>query len=197
VLLLTLRGTPFLYAGEELGLQDVDVPATESVDPPAHRFTSPDFSWWDRSRCRTPIPWRPGAGAGFTTGRPWLRLNPDSDVRNVAVQLEHPGSVLNTYRRLIDIRASSPALQTGTLRLLPDAAEGVVAYVRVVVVLNPSRTAATWAPSAGLPDTTWRVVLRTGGPAAAAASGADAAEVTTGMTLELEPDEGIVLVRTG
>jgi len=132
-----------------------------------------------------------------------LRLNPDSDVRNVAVQLEHPGSVLNTYRRLIDLRASSPALQTGTLRLLPDAAEGVVAYVRergdesVVVVLNPSRTAATWSSSAGLPDTTWRVVLRTGGPAAAAASGADAAEVTTGTTLELEPDEGIVLVRTG
>jgi alpha-glucosidase len=203
VLLLTLRGTPFLYAGEELGLQDVDVPATESVDPPAHRFTSPDFSWWDRSRCRTPIPWRPGSGAGFTTGRPWLRLNPDADARNVAVELEDPGSVLNTYRRLIALRASSPALQTGTLRLLPDTADGVVAYIRergdasVVVALNPSRAANTWAPSAGVPDTTWRIALRTGERGDAANSGADAAEVSTGTALELEPDEGIVLVRTG
>jgi len=203
VLLLTLRGTPFLYAGEELGLQDVDVPPTESVDPPAHRFTSPDFSWWDRSRCRTPIPWRPGSGAGFTTGRPWLRLNPDADARNVAVQLEDPGSVLNTYRRLIALRASSPALQTGTLRLLPDSADGVVAYIReygdasVVVGLNPSRAAKTWAPSAGVPDTTWRVALRTSERGDAATSGADAAEVTTGTALELEPDEGVVLVRTG
>jgi glycosidase len=121
----------------------------------------------------------------------------------VAVQLEDPGSVLNTYRRLIALRAASPALQTGTLRLLPDAAEGVVAYVReradasVVVALNPSRTARTWAPSAGVLDTTWRIALRTGERGAAAASPADAAEVTTGTTLELEPDEGIVLERTG
>jgi glycosidase len=203
VLLLTLRGTPFIYAGEELGLQDVEVPAAESVDPPAHRFEAPDFSWWDRSGCRTPIPWRPGPGAGFTTGRPWLRLNPDADARNVAVQLEDPGSVLNTYRRLLALRASSPALQTGTLRLLPDTGAGVVAYVRetgdasVVVALNPNRTARAWAQSAGPPDTTWRVAVRTGGLGAAVGSAADGAEVTTGTMLELEPDEGIVLVRTG
>ena len=73
VLLLTVRGTPFLYYGEELGMGDVDIPPDESVDPPAKRV-GPDFAWWDRSRCRTPMPWAPGPGAGFTTGRPWLRL---------------------------------------------------------------------------------------------------------------------------
>ena len=79
----------------------------------------------------------------------------------------------------------------------------MVAYIReygdasVVVGLNPSRAAKTWAPSAGVPDTTWRVALRTGERGDAATSGADAAEVTTGTALELEPDEGVVLVRTG
>ena len=203
VLLLTLRGTPFVYAGEELGLQDVDVPAAESVDPPAHRFTSPDFSWWDRSRCRTPIPWQPGPGAGFTTGRPWLRLNADADARNVAVQLEDPGSVLNTYRRLLALRASSAALQTGTLRLLPDTDDGVVAYVRetgneaVIVALNPNRAGRTWARPEGPSDSTWRIALRTGAARAGLGPAAEGAAAAVGTAIELEPDEGIVLVRTG
>ncbi len=118
VLLLTLRGTPFLYYGEELGLGDVDVPAIESVDPPAAR-AGPDFSWWDRSRSRTPMPWRPGPGAGFTSGRPWLRLGPDAATRNVSVQAGTPGSTLSVYRRLIALRAASPALQLGTLGARP------------------------------------------------------------------------------
>ena len=95
VLLLTLRGTPFLYYGEELGMGDVDIPPDESVDPPATRV-GPDFPWWDRSRCRTPMPWTPGAGAGFTTGRPWLRLSAATRAtRNVEVQRTDPGSVLS------------------------------------------------------------------------------------------------------
>jgi hypothetical protein len=93
VLLLTLRGTPFLYYGEELGMGDVDIPAEESVDPPATRF-GPDSGWWDRSQCRTPMPWSPGPGAGFTPGRPWLRLG-----RHDTATSDQPRSVtLSTYR---------------------------------------------------------------------------------------------------
>ena len=77
VLSLTMRGTPFLYYGEEIGMGDVAVPAAESVDPAA-RHVSADFHWWDRSQSRTPMPWTAGHGAGFTTGRPWLRLGPDA-----------------------------------------------------------------------------------------------------------------------
>ena len=119
VLLLTLRGTPFLYYGEELGMRDVDIPPDESVDPPA-AVVAPDFQWWDRSRCRTPMPWSPGPGAGFTTGRPWLRLGPDTETRNVRTQAQDPDSVLSLYRRLIALRAATPALQVGSLELVPD-----------------------------------------------------------------------------
>ena len=88
-MLLTLRGTPFLYYGEEIGMGDVAIPPEESVDPPARR-ASPDFPWWDRSQARTPMPWTGGPGAGFTTGRPWQRIAPDAVTRNVAAQLADP-----------------------------------------------------------------------------------------------------------
>ena len=195
VLLLTLRGTPFVYYGEELGLGDVDVPAIESVDPPAAR-AGPDFTWWDRSRSRTPMPWTTGPGAGFTTGRPWLRLGPDAASRNVAVQAGTPGSTLSLYRRLIALRASSPALQVGSLEL--DPADGdVVAYVReaagqhLLVVLNLGRGPAAW-PLAGRPGgDRWRILLTT------AAGSQDETEREAAPVLEIGPDEAVILERLG
>ena len=128
VLLLTLRGTPFLYYGEELGMSDVDVPLDESVDPPVH---NPDMQdWRDRSRGRTPMPWTGGPGAGFTTGRPWLRLGPDTETRNVAAQAADPDSVLATYRRLLAARTEIPVLTTGALRRLDPSDPGILAYQR-------------------------------------------------------------------
>jgi alpha-glucosidase len=203
VLLMTLRGTPFLYYGEELGLQDVEIPANESVDPPAHRFTSADFSWWDRSRCRTPMPWRPGPNAGFTTGQPWLRLNADADTRNVAVALADPDSVLNTVRRLIALRASSPALQAGVLRLMPDTGDEVVAYVReagdhaALVAVDVSRSAGSWAIPAEAGPGPWRVALRTHDGGSDGTAHGSPTELRPGNVLELAADEGVVLVRTG
>ena len=82
VLSLTVRGTPFLYYGEELGLGDVDVPPDERIDLAATR-TEPGTTWWERSPCRTPMPWTGEAGGGFTTGVPWLRLGEDTATRNV------------------------------------------------------------------------------------------------------------------
>jgi alpha-glucosidase len=194
LLLLTLRGTPFLYYGEELGLGDVDIPPNESLDPPAARV-GPDFEWRDRSRCRTPMPWTSGPGAGFTTGRPWLRLGPDADTRNVAAQWRDPGSVLAFYRRLIALRAATPALQVGSLRLPPATAGDVVAYTReaagqvILIALNLSRAAVTWPAPAVSSGAGWRPLLSTMDPKP------PDTVLDDGATTVLEPDEGLILER--
>jgi alpha-glucosidase len=194
VLLLTLRGTPFLYYGEEIGLGDVDIPPEESVDPPAKR-TFADFVWWDRSRCRTPMPWSGGPGAGFTSGRPWLRLGPDTDTRNVAAQLADPGSVLVLYRRLIALRAATPALQVGDLGLQPTTEPDVVAYTRdadgqcILVVLNLGPAGLTWRLPEAPDGVGWRLILTT------STSRSPDAVLVGGSLAILEADEGLILER--
>ena len=149
---LTVRGTPFLYYGEELGMGDVDVPPEESIDEPA-RHVSPDFPWWDRSHCRTPMPWTPEPGAGFTTGTPWLRFGPDVETRNVAAQGADPDSVLAAYRRILAVRRTLPALQVGALRL-----------ALVVFLILPLLPDASVGPFGGVnPRRIWFVVVVTGG----------------------------------
>ena len=116
VLLLTLRGTPFLYMGEELGLEDALVPPERAVDPGG------------RDGCRAPIPWRSQASHGWR-GEPWLPFPPDAAARSVEAQRGDPASVLHLYRRLLRARRASPALADGTQELLPTP-EGVLAWRR-------------------------------------------------------------------
>ena len=166
VVLLTIRGTPFLYYGEELGLRDVAIPVDEIIDPPARRaLVDPDFEWWNRDQCRSPMPWTAEPGHGFTTGRPWLRFGDDAAERNVAAQLDDEGSVLSTYRRLIALRRSSEALRSGTLRLAATGTPDVLAWhrdapaERLLVVVNfageprsatlPSEAGDTYRPIGG------------------------------------------------
>jgi alpha-glucosidase len=118
VVLLTLRGTPFLYAGEELGLEDADVAAAESVDPGG------------RDGCRAPIPWNAGPGHGWPGKAPWLPWPPEPDVNNVDMQRADPASILHLYRRLLGARRASPALHAGEWRLLDSPSE-VLAYERL------------------------------------------------------------------
>ena len=107
MLLLTLRGTPFLFQGDELGLQDVEVPP--------HRVVDVD----GRDPVRSPIPWDPpsaaGPGAGFTTGDPWLPITPDAEHLAASVQAEDPGSMLSLYRSLLALRRRTAALTRGRL----------------------------------------------------------------------------------
>jgi alpha-glucosidase len=112
VLLLTLRGTPFLYAGEEFGLEDAQIPPDRVVDPGG------------RDGCRAPIPWTDQAPYGWATADAWLPWPPLPDPK------ERAGFV-DLYRSLIDARRNSPALQLGSLELL-DAPAGVLAYRRVL-----------------------------------------------------------------
>jgi alpha-glucosidase len=115
--LLTLRGTPFLYAGEELGLEDADVPPERAVDPGG------------RDGCRAPIPWTAAADHGWPT-EPWLPWPPEPAARSVEAQRADPGSMLHFCRAALELRRSSPALRLGTLRLLDDTPDGVLAYER-------------------------------------------------------------------
>ncbi|HEX5148078.1 MAG TPA: alpha-glucosidase [Candidatus Limnocylindrales bacterium] len=143
VILLTLRGTPFLYYGEELGLGDIAVRREEAIDPPARR-ASLFFPWWNRDGCRSPMPWTGEPNAGFTSPgvRTWLPLVPDAGTRNVATQAADPDSVLATYRRLLATRRSLRALRTGTFRRVGTDQGDVLAWIRaaagdeVLVVVN-------------------------------------------------------------
>ena len=98
---LTMRGTPFLYYGEEIGARDVPVPWSEIIDPPAKRggrLVRRLVPWWNRDQARSPMPWGGGGpNGGFSTAQPWLRMAPDVETRNVA----HPGrrSVGRSWRR--------------------------------------------------------------------------------------------------
>jgi len=117
VLTCTLRGTPFLYAGEELGLSDAVVPPECVVDPGG------------RDGCRAPIPWTDEPGHGWGTDPPWLPFAAEADTTSAAQQVEDPASILHLYRRLLAERRASPALRRGTLTLL-DAPDDVVAWRR-------------------------------------------------------------------
>jgi alpha-glucosidase len=129
VVVLAVRGTPFLYYGEEIGMVDVDIPREEIVDPPA-LLAGPDFPWYDRSRCRTPMQWASNPNAGFTTGRPWLRVAPDAAIRNVANEANDPDSVLAAYHRLLVFRRTSGALQRGPMTRLDSGDPDVLAWTR-------------------------------------------------------------------
>ena len=138
MLLLTLRGTPTLYYGDELGLSDVPIPADQIQDPRELREPGKGLG---RDPVRTPMPWDDGAYAGFSTARPWLPLNPDWASRNVARQSAEPGSMLALHRRLLAARRAHPALAIGDFVLL-DAEDDILAYERrhdtdrLVVALN-------------------------------------------------------------
>ncbi len=128
-MLLTLRGTPFLYYGEEIALRDAVVPRAEIIDPPVRRASrlSP---WWNRDQARAPMPWGAGEHGGFSSTRPWLPMAADHATRNVAEQQADPTSVLAHYRHLIQLRRGCPALQTGSYREMDVGERSVLAYLR-------------------------------------------------------------------
>jgi alpha-glucosidase len=129
VLLLTLRGTPFLYAGEELGLEDAAVPPDRRVDPGG------------RDGSRAPLPWDDTPAHGWAGGPdPWLPWPPEAAAgRTVAAQLEDQTSMLHLYRRLLAARRASPALRAGGFSWIESPA-GVLAYRRRLDQPEPSPT---------------------------------------------------------
>jgi alpha-glucosidase len=117
VLLLTQRGTPFLYAGEELGLQNAVIPPERVRDVAG------------RDVCRAPIPWDSTPEHGWATSDPWLPWPPEPGRYNAATLQEDETSIVHLYKRLLSVRRDSDALRLGDWQWLPSR-EGVLAYVR-------------------------------------------------------------------
>ena len=140
MLLLTLRGTPTLYYGDELGMENGDIPPDRVRDP--RELREPGLGL-GRDPVRTPMPWDDSPAGGFTTGEPWLPLGQGWQERNVAAEMGTPGSMLSLHRGLLALRRSSPALATGSIRLI-EAQGPVLAYEReqdgerFVIALNLS-----------------------------------------------------------
>ena len=138
MLLLTLRGTPTIYYGDEIGMTDVLIPADRIQDPRELREPGKGLN---RDPVRTPMAWDASANAGFTSGAPWLPLHDDWARRNVAVEANDPGSMLALYRALLALRREHAALAVGNFRLIESegdvlAYERVLGDERIVVALN-------------------------------------------------------------
>jgi len=128
-ILLTLQGSPFIYYGEELGMQNGNCSTDECK--------------------RTPMAWDGAAKGGFTSGTPWWPFSPGMATANVATQLADPDSLLVRYRKLIQVRKGSPALTRGGTERLSTEAFGVLSFLRteatetVLVAHNLGTSAAT------------------------------------------------------
>lgn len=111
MMLLTLRGTPTLYYGDEIGMQDVPIPEEEVKDPQGLNMPGKNLS---RDPARTPMQWDTTENAGFTVATPWLRLARKYKQVNVEVQRGNPSSMLHLFKHLITLRRQEPALAVGS-----------------------------------------------------------------------------------
>ncbi|SIT02984.1 alpha-glucosidase [Filimonas lacunae] len=141
ILLLTLRGTPTIYYGDEIGMRDVPIPFNEVQDPQGLNMPDKNLS---RDPGRTPMQWDNTANAGFTTGKPWLRLDAVYGRTNVQLQQRDAYSMLALYHRLIILRQSEPSLHAGDYTPVY-ADTQMIAYIRhqeghnrFLIVLNLS-----------------------------------------------------------
>ena len=176
MLLLTLRGTPTIYMGEELGMIDTPIPPGAVRDPAELREPGKGLG---RDPERTPFPWTDGIGRGFTEGEPWLPLGSDTPLSR---QREDSNSMAQLYRRLITLRRANPALYCGTV--FDVRADGpVLSYrrslggMRFHVILNLGTTLAQG----------------TGGGIIAVATHAEREGIIVQGDWKLQPDEGVVL----
>jgi alpha-glucosidase len=149
LLLLTLRGTPTIYYGEEIGMHDVPIPAAEVQDPQGLNMPGLNMS---RDPARTPMQWDDSPQAGFSPAKPWLRVAADYPRVNVSLQETKPMSLLTFYKRLIALRQQEPALKAGSYRGVY-AGTQVLAYQRQNRNIHPARIGRT--PGDQSPGAEW------------------------------------------
>jgi oligo-1,6-glucosidase len=159
------RGTPYIYQGEEIGMTNAtfaDIADFRDIESLQYYAHTVDLGHGDpaetlrtlqrnsRDNARTPMQWNGDRGAGFTSGTPWIGVNPNHRWLNAALQREDPGSIYHLYRRLIALRHSEPILRRGDFALLDVDNEDVYAFRRRLgstelrVVANLSGTAGTF-----------------------------------------------------
>jgi alpha-glucosidase len=183
MLLLTLRGTPTMYYGDEIGMHDVAIPPERVQDPFEKNVPGMGLG---RDPQRTPMQWDDSPGAGFSSAQPWLPLADDYRTVNVAQLRKDPRSILSLYRALIDLRRAEPALSIGSYE--PVRAPGdLLAFQRrqdgrqFLIVLNFSAEPHTLELPQGM---TGQVDLSTH---------LDRGEEPTAGSLSLRGDEGVIV----
>jgi alpha-glucosidase len=184
MLLLTLRGTPTMYYGDEIGLARVDIPPDRVQDPWEKNEPGLGFN---RDPERTPMQWDGSRNAGFSTAEPWLPLSEDHASCNVENLSRDPGGILELYRQLLALRRSTPALSVGSYRRL-DAEGPILAYAReqgensLTILLNLSAEPQT-VKLRSTPGQ-FRIVLSTR---------LDREGERLGSDVAVRPDEGVIL----
>lgn len=146
ILLHLLRGTPYVYQGEEIGMTNapvasiVDVQDIESANiyreqmalGQSEKTILTAINAKGRDNARTPMQWRDDPNAGFTTSQPWLRVNPNDHTINVAAALDDPDSIFYTYQQLIRLRHENDVIVNGRFEAIQNLAPAVMAYYRVL-----------------------------------------------------------------
>lgn len=144
ILLHMMKGTPYIYQGEEIGMTNNPVTDIEQIDDIESRnmyFERLEEGYSKeailhsinakgRDNARTPMQWSNAKTAGFSTGHPWLAINPNYEKINVDAALEDENSIFYTYQKLIALRKETPIIVWGEFELLKDTAEEVFAYIR-------------------------------------------------------------------
>jgi alpha-glucosidase len=144
-LYLTLRGTPIMYYGEEIGMENNDPKSKNDVKDPIGKLGWPEEKGRDGER--TPMQWDDAPNAGFSRSKPWLPVPPSYKTHNVATELKNPNSILRFYKRVLALRHNNQALLDGQYIALNENDPNVLAYLRnykdetVLVALNMSAAA--------------------------------------------------------
>lgn len=125
-MLLTLRGTPFLYYGEEIGMENTPVPRGKAMDPLERFPLIPG-----RARARTPMQWSSKSNAGFSKSEPWLPVNKNFKNKNVEKQNKDKNSILTYYKNILWLRKKNEILRKGKIEFLNDGSDGTLRYKRL------------------------------------------------------------------
>ncbi len=125
--MLTLRGTPFLYYGEEIGMRDIQLKRSEILDPAGRKYWP---LYKGRDGCRSPMQWSAELYAGFSTAQPWMKVHTNYSSRNVETQQDDQNTLFNFYRKVIRMRREIPALTRGDWTPMPRLHSRVLAYQR-------------------------------------------------------------------
>ncbi len=157
ILLHLMKGTPYIYQGEEIGMTNCPISdISEAQDIETINMYRERLGWGysredilasinakGRDNARTPMQWDDTPNAGFTTGTPWLRVNSNYKSINVAANLADPDSIFHCYRKLIALRQANPIVVWGSYELVEDVPEQLFLYVR-------RHEGRTWAVAANI-----------------------------------------------
>jgi alpha-glucosidase len=162
-LLLTIRGTPFLYYGEEIGMRDIPITKKSDVLDPVGRRFWPFYK--GRDGCRSPMQWNSDKFAGFSSQLPWLPVHNNYPWRNVESQEKNPDSLLNFYKKLLRIRKLTPVLQNGMYLPITYEPQKILAFIRqsstqtALIALNFSKRHVGLVLSSQLLKGDWKLLI--------------------------------------